>query len=313
MAVQPKQPAPDPWAKTSVQVILATLGNTQLKPEKSINTQLGAVYQPSWFPGFSASLDYYRVAVSGEISTIDRATSVNNCFAGLTQYCSAIITTPGTTYSSIPPRWLQVNSQYFNVASVVTDGFNFETSYQFNLQEWNVVSVPGDFTFRLLGTYVSKFITDPGIQGGFITNSAGEDSGDIPHLGIRRSKGRVQLAQQLLSWAGGLLAAVLGRRGRRARRRSRCRGRRPVAGRGLAVRAALPRGRRVPPGSAGQRPGLDGDEPAAPAVRAGRSVSGRGVPGTARRGRDSRPALCRGPQPASDVRPAKLRRLSSGG
>jgi len=176
--------APDPWAKTSVQVILAQLGNTQLKPERSINTQLGVVYQPSWLPGFQASLDYYRVYVAGEINTIDRATSVNNCFAGLTQYCAAIITTPGTTYSSIPPRWLQVNSQYYNVASTVTDGFNFETSYQFNLQDWNVVSVPGDFVFRLLGTYVSKFITNPGIQGGFITDSAGENSGDIPHLKV---------------------------------------------------------------------------------------------------------------------------------
>jgi outer membrane receptor protein involved in Fe transport len=155
-AVTSNGSAPDPWAKTNVQVILAQLGNTQLKPERSINTQLGVVYQPSWFPGFSTSLDYYRVYVAGLISSIDRATSVNNCFAGLTQYCAAIITTPGTTYSSIPPRWLQVNAQYYNVASVVTDGFNFETSYQFNLQDWNVVSVPGDFVFRLLGTYVSK-------------------------------------------------------------------------------------------------------------------------------------------------------------
>jgi outer membrane receptor protein involved in Fe transport len=174
--------APDPWAKTNVQVILAQLGNPALKPERSINTQLGVVFQPSWFAGFQASVDYYRVAIAGQISTIGAGTSVANCFAGLTQYCAAIITTPGTSPSTIPPRWLQVNSQFFNVASTVTDGFNFETSYQFSLDQWNVVSVPGDFTFRLLGTYVSKFITDPGIVGGIKSNAAGENSGDIPHL-----------------------------------------------------------------------------------------------------------------------------------
>src|SRR6185503_17771066 len=56
-------------------------------------------------------------------------------------------------------------------------------------------------------------------------------------------------------------------------------------------------------GPAGQRPGLDGDDPAAPAERAGGSLPGRGVPDAAQRGRDPGSALCRGPKPAADVRP----------
>ena len=80
---------------TSVQVIQGTLGNPLLKPERSLNTQVGFVMQPSWLQGWQFSLDYYRLYVAGEISTVPQQTNVNNCFAGLSQYCSAIVTCAG--------------------------------------------------------------------------------------------------------------------------------------------------------------------------------------------------------------------------
>src|SRR5471030_3153840 len=54
----------------NIQVIQGTYGNPLLKPERSINTQVGFVLQPSWLTGFQFSLDYYRVAVAGAISTV---------------------------------------------------------------------------------------------------------------------------------------------------------------------------------------------------------------------------------------------------
>jgi iron complex outermembrane recepter protein len=166
----------------NIQVIQGTLGNPLLKPERSLNTQVGFVMQPSWLQGWQFSLDYYRYYVAAGISTVPQQTNVNNCFAGLAQYCSAIITAAGTTPFTFPPQWLQVNTQFFNVASIVTDGFNLETSYQFNLNDWGVVQVPGSFTLRALATYVSKFITNPGIPGGITVNSAGANDGNVPHL-----------------------------------------------------------------------------------------------------------------------------------
>jgi outer membrane receptor protein involved in Fe transport len=175
-------PAANGNAAQNIQVIQGTLGNPLLKPERSLNTQVGFVMQPSWLQGWQFSLDYYRYYVAAAITTVPQQTNVNNCFAGLTQYCSAIITASGTTPFTFPPQWLQVNTQFFNVASIVTDGFNLETSYQFSLSDWNVVQIPGSFTLRALATYVSKFITNPGIPGGITVNSAGANDGNTPHL-----------------------------------------------------------------------------------------------------------------------------------
>ena len=173
----------DPLNGQNIQVIQGTLGNPALKPERSLNTQVGFVVQPSWFQGWQFSLDYYRIYVAGEISTVPQQTNVNNCLiANLPQYCSAIITAQGTTAFTLPPQWLQVNTQFFNVASVVTDGFNLETSYQFSLADWDFMPVPGGFTLRALATYVDKFITNPGTPGGIIVNTAGSNDGNTPHL-----------------------------------------------------------------------------------------------------------------------------------
>ena len=61
-----------------------------------------------------------------------------------------------------------MNTQFFNVASTVTDGFNVEASYQFSLENWDMMSIPGSFTLRGLATYVTKFITNPGVPGGIV-------------------------------------------------------------------------------------------------------------------------------------------------
>ena len=171
----------DPWRGGSIQVINATLGNPLLKPEKSINTQLGVVLQPSWFPGFNTSLDYYRIYLSGQITTVPTQTSVNNCFAGLTQYCNAIVVAGGLS-PAVSSNWIQVNAQAFNTANTVTDGFNWETTYQFSLADWDFLPVPGNFTVRALATYVSKFINTPGLPGTFALNTAGSNDGATPHL-----------------------------------------------------------------------------------------------------------------------------------
>ncbi|HEX4273681.1 MAG TPA: TonB-dependent receptor [Rhizomicrobium sp.] len=176
----------DPWLNPpngqQIQVINGTYGNPLLKPEKSINTQLGVVFQPSWLPGFSASVDYYRIAIKGQISTVPVQTSVNNCFQGLDTFCSAIVvngvqaTSPALPASS--PNWSQVQTTFINIASTVTDGFNYEASYQFDLQNWDI---PGSFTLRTLATNVSKFIANPGLLNTLILESAGANDGNTPH------------------------------------------------------------------------------------------------------------------------------------
>jgi outer membrane receptor protein involved in Fe transport len=57
-----------------------------------------------------------------------------------------------------------------NLASVVTDGFDVEANYKFSLQDWGA---SGDVTLRALLNHTSKFITDSGIIGQPIAESAG--------------------------------------------------------------------------------------------------------------------------------------------
>ena len=171
----------DPWRGGAIQVINGTLGNPLLKSEKSLNTQVGVVLSPSWLPGFNTSLDYYRIAVGAQINNVATQTSVNNCFAGLTQFCAAIQVAGGLS-PAVSTNWIQVNAQAFNTANTVTDGFNWESTYQFSLADMKYISMPGNFTFRNLVTYVTKFINTPGVAGTFPTNSAGVNSGSIPHV-----------------------------------------------------------------------------------------------------------------------------------
>jgi len=173
----------DPLNGQNIQVIQGTYGNPLLKTERATNTQVGFVMQPSWLQGWQFSLDYYRVYVAGAIQSVPQQTNVNNCLiSNEQQYCSAIITAAGTTPQTLPPQWLQVNTQAFNVASIITDGFNLETSYQFSLADWGFMPIPGGFTVRALATYVDKFITNSTNAGGFVINTAGSNDGNTPHL-----------------------------------------------------------------------------------------------------------------------------------
>ncbi len=66
-------------------MIQGTLGNPLLKSEKSINTQLGVVFAPSWLPGFNTLAGLLpHLSERADHTNVNQQTSVNNCFAGLT-------------------------------------------------------------------------------------------------------------------------------------------------------------------------------------------------------------------------------------
>jgi outer membrane receptor protein involved in Fe transport len=141
---------------------------------------VGIVYQPDWFPGFSASVDYYRIGLKGQINNLSSANIIELCRLGFLNQCANIITNPAgqTVFNNPNAVWRQVVSAAFNLAETVTDGFDFETSYRFSLDDQGI---PGDWTLRLLATHVSKFISATGLPGTIPHESAGENGGSIPH------------------------------------------------------------------------------------------------------------------------------------
>ncbi|MFZ0269226.1 TonB-dependent receptor plug domain-containing protein [Caulobacter sp.] len=151
----------------SLTLIQNVVGNTNLKPEIAKNVTLGAVLSnPQWLPGFSISVDWYNLVLNGGISSLGSQQIVNFCYAGLTQFCGGFDLNPPSAF---------VNSQTFNLASIKTSGFDFESSYRFELP-----GVPGRFTARALATNVHKFVTNPGIPGAVAVDSAGQNSGATP-------------------------------------------------------------------------------------------------------------------------------------
>src|SRR5262249_40854318 len=67
------------------------IGNINLKPEVADTTGLGVVVQPQFFPGFSASLDWYNIDIGNAIGSLGAQDIVNLCYAGQQQYCSVIV------------------------------------------------------------------------------------------------------------------------------------------------------------------------------------------------------------------------------
>ena len=148
-------------------------GNANLKPEKGQTTQVGLVWQPDFLPGFQTSIDYYRIAVKGAIASLGLQTVEDLCFnsGGTSPFCAQqyiqtannvnqSATNPGAV--NTPSSLNSVASIAFNSATLLTDGFDLESSYQFDLQDYDV---PGSFTLRSLINHTSKFITDSGVAG----------------------------------------------------------------------------------------------------------------------------------------------------
>jgi len=57
-------------------------GNSKLTPELAKNVGFGVVVQPSFLPGFGASIDYWKIEVSDAISSLASQPTVDLCFRG---------------------------------------------------------------------------------------------------------------------------------------------------------------------------------------------------------------------------------------
>ena len=167
---------------TAQNILGVTSGNPLLKPEKAQTTEVGLVWQPDFIPGFQASIDYYRIGIRGAIASLGSQTIEDLCYFSETglipkgNQCSTQFirtannipqsaTNPGgplTGSATVPSNVFAIVTSPFNAATIVTDGFDLEAGYQFDLQE---LDVPGTFMIRSLVNHTSKYILDSGIPG----------------------------------------------------------------------------------------------------------------------------------------------------
>jgi outer membrane receptor protein involved in Fe transport len=134
--------------------ISAVEGNTKLVPEKADSTGFGVVLQPTFLPGFGASVDYYNIDINGAITSVSAQEYMDRCYAGETALCSFIDRlppAPGEQYGVIN----YIHRRPANILSQEARGIDFEASQNLPLSlvdsDWG-----GSLQFRALATRVLK-------------------------------------------------------------------------------------------------------------------------------------------------------------
>jgi iron complex outermembrane receptor protein len=162
--------------------INSAVGNPALKPEIAKTYGAGVVLTPRFLPGFAASVDYYKINLSGAIATLSAQTIVDQCYlqGGIYDSCSFISTSGGRGVTTPGLDIVSVDIQPRNFASIKTSGIDFEMSYRREIG-------PGNFTLRALASRAIELKTDNGATA--VTDSAGENSGSLPDWTYRFSAG----------------------------------------------------------------------------------------------------------------------------
>jgi iron complex outermembrane receptor protein len=145
----------------AAQLTQLTGGNPDLKPETAKTYTVGVTFEPNQIPGFSGSIDYYKIKISDEIGSLSANQIVNDCiFGGSAFYCAQLKRNPitgGLNGASVASGGYIVQTSV-NVASSDTEGVDLQAAYKLNLERW------GSLNFMLNGAYLiaSKTTPQPG-------------------------------------------------------------------------------------------------------------------------------------------------------
>lgn len=135
-------------------------GNPDLKAEKADQWNVGAVVSPRFLPGFTASIDYFRINLKDAIDTIDPSEIVLRCFQGVAEFCAVITADPTT------PQRVLITRKPFNYISTKVSGIDFDAAYRLPLG-------PGNFTLRGVATKYIDNINTTGVALSVPTNLVG--------------------------------------------------------------------------------------------------------------------------------------------
>jgi outer membrane receptor protein involved in Fe transport len=150
---------------------LAT-GNLNLQPEKADSWNFGGVIAPRFIPGFSASVDYFRIDLEGAIDSLSAQTIINFCFQGRTDVCTAITQDPAN------PARILIRTQPFNFQRRLVRGIDIEATYRTPLNRI-FANAQGSLTFRGVATHYIENIVDTGIAGAAVLDTTGVNGGQF--------------------------------------------------------------------------------------------------------------------------------------
>jgi iron complex outermembrane recepter protein len=143
-----------------------------LEPEKADSWNIGGVVTPRFIPGFSASVDYFRIDLEGAIDSLSAQTIIDFCFEGREDVCTAITQDPAN------PARILIRTQPFNFQRRLVRGIDFEATYRLPVDRiW--ANAPGNFILRGMATHYLENIIDTGIAGAAVLDTTGVNGGQF--------------------------------------------------------------------------------------------------------------------------------------
>src|SRR5262249_37360643 len=121
-------------------------GNANLQPEKATTFTAGVVFTPTFFKGFSITLDYFNISIDDQITAESANVILNNCYTlGIQSDCDKVhrdASTHQITNNSDPN---------ITAGNVKTAGLDFDVAYRF------LVPKIGNLRLNVEGTWLQKY------------------------------------------------------------------------------------------------------------------------------------------------------------
>src|SRR5205085_6286037 len=136
-------------------------GNINLKPESSDTRELGLVFTPTFIDGFTATVDYFNIRLTGAIGTLPFANVLDQCATTAGPFFCGLIHrgTGGILFGTGPGAGF-VTLTNINTGALQTKGMDFEANYTTDLSNWGLGD-NGGLSFNFLGTWTKDFINTP--------------------------------------------------------------------------------------------------------------------------------------------------------
>lgn len=150
--------------------------NPNLDAERSNSLTVGAVLQPRFIPGFSLSIDYYRIDIKNVIFSLAAQTIINQCYdnpSGINNpFCAVVFRNPNGTFLgqsnvshggstvSLTPTGPSFISGPFNFAKQITSGIDVDALYRTSITDGVNVTLRGIVTHTFVRNNFTD-ITDP--------------------------------------------------------------------------------------------------------------------------------------------------------
>lgn len=145
-------------------------GNDQLTPEEADTLTAGLVYEPQWLQGLSMTLDYYDIAISNAIGSVDNQFIVDSCIDSSGQQKNQDSAVCQSANVQVSNGKVTFNNQLQNIGEEITRGVDLNLLYKFDAMgyDWSA-GLDTSFLHERIVTNAGETIDYTGL----ITSSTG--------------------------------------------------------------------------------------------------------------------------------------------